>query len=179
MLYIENYFQHDRPLFSKDKVIWLVSVDEKIVLRLGLTIAAKFTITIVIDSQSTITIVSTVYILYIFNQLIKQFMLIPVINKLWKCCFVNLSCAFDEVIVVPSDGLSLRVVNNFNRACVCRRYFSRNGIVRTMLNTPGTRYVRIYMKLGRYHESRLDASTAAFLISRDRITGLNIRTKSV
>jgi len=51
MLYIENYFQHDRHLFSKDKVIWLVSVDEKIVLRLGLTIAAKFTITIVIDSQ--------------------------------------------------------------------------------------------------------------------------------
>jgi len=35
----------------------------------GPTIAAKF----------TIKIVSIVYILYIFNQLIKQFMLIPVI----------------------------------------------------------------------------------------------------
>jgi len=37
----------------------------------GLTIAAKFTITIVL----------IVYLLYIFNKLIKQFMLIPVINR--------------------------------------------------------------------------------------------------
>ena len=56
---------------------------------LGLTIAAKFTITIVIDSQKyyhdRLSIVDftipIVYILYIFNQLIKQFMLIPVINR--------------------------------------------------------------------------------------------------
>jgi len=50
----------------------------------------------------------------------------------------------------------------------------------TLMNS---RYARIYMKLGRYHECRLDASTAAFLISRDRlpvrITGLNILTRSV
>jgi len=39
--------------------------------ELGLTTVAKF----------TIKIVSIVYILYIFNQLIKQFMLIPVINR--------------------------------------------------------------------------------------------------
>jgi len=63
------------------------------VLELGLTIAAKFTITIVIDSQKyyhdrlsiswlhycdPITIISIVYILYIFNQLI---FLIPFINR--------------------------------------------------------------------------------------------------
>ena len=39
--------------------------------ELGLTTVAKF----------TIKIVSIVYILYIFNQLIKQLMLIPVINR--------------------------------------------------------------------------------------------------
>ena len=94
--------------------------------------------------------------------------------------------AFDEAIVVLSDSLSLRVVNNFIRACVCRRHFSRNDIVSVNpVLTPflDIRYARIYMKLGRYRESRLDPSTVAFLISSDRlpvrITGLNIRTSSV